>query len=333
MFVAKYEYGPHKQASLKAHQDGTLFSFILTLNEPDVDFLGGGTRFIHHHQTISTVDSSNEDGQNRGSGSGSGVVYRPSEVGTAIAFCGKQLHEGVPVTSGVRYILTGFCEYNNCDRAGSHESFLEEYDPRWDGTTLTNISPFVSYSVYLCKFIDLSATEALPYTHTFINTLSIVTLRFLSVLVGLAAASGIRTGDILRGIYITTEGGYDLLIPTKDLPIEQVYNAVAKSVSMGATGPILRIVVERSLEEDWTPNSNEEEDGDGDDEATKPLPYPHLPLSLHPLGSKRNRPTQSVYGNDHCAERILAAYIKANALRLCSTGSCWALDDLLKPIS
>jgi hypothetical protein len=189
--------------------------------------------------------------------------------------------------------------------------------------------------IYVSLLVYISATEALPYIHTFIDTtLSIVTLRFLSVCVGLAAASGIRTGDILRGIYITTEGGYDLLIPTKDLPIEQVYNAVAKSVSMGATGPILRIVVERSLEEDWTPNSNEEEeDGDGDDEATKPLPYPHLPLSLHPLGSKRNRPTQSVNGNDHCAERILAAYIKANALRLCSTGSCWALDDLLKPIS
>eukprot|EP01035_Chromulina_nebulosa_P026873 gene26873-35245_t len=48
MFVAKYEYGPDKQASLKAHEDGTLFSFILTLNEPDVDFFGGGTRFLHH---------------------------------------------------------------------------------------------------------------------------------------------------------------------------------------------------------------------------------------------------------------------------------------------
>ena len=158
MFVAKYEYGPHKQVSLKAHQDGTLFSFILTLNEPDVDFLGGGTRFLHHHRPNSRGDSTSPthgvgevgcSGGSSGGGSttgsvssgggggtsGSGVVYRPSDVGTAIAFCGKQLHEGVPVTSGVRYILTGFCEYNNCDRAGSHESFLEDYDPRWDGTS------------------------------------------------------------------------------------------------------------------------------------------------------------------------------------------------------
>ncbi len=161
----------------------------------------------------------------------------------------------------------------------------------------------------------------------------------MSTPLGLAAASGIRTGDILRGIYISTDDGDDLLIPTKGLPIEQVYNAVAKSVSIGATGPILRIVVERRLE-DWTPNrrgeeekedENEKADRNGDDETTKPLPYPHLPLSLHPLGSE-NRPSRSLNGNDHFAERILAAYIKENALRLCSTGSCWALDDLLKPI-
>ena len=129
MFVAKYEYGPDKQSSLKAHQDGTLFSFILTLNEPDVDFFGGGTRFLE--EAPRKHSQSKEEGG--GGGGGGGVVYRPTEVGTGIVFCGKQLHEGVSVTGGVRYILTGFCEYNNCDRVGSHESFLEDYDPRWDG--------------------------------------------------------------------------------------------------------------------------------------------------------------------------------------------------------
>lgn len=159
---------------------------------------------------------------------------------------------------------------------------------------------------------------------------------------------------MLRGIYITTESGHELLIPTKDLPIEQIYNAIGKCLSRNgggggggngddAAGPTVRIVVERSLENNWTPEDVPQEEEDDEDTTatttttttttTKPLPYPHLPLSLHPLGSKMNRSSESINGKDHYAERILAAYIKANAFRLCSTGSCWALDDLLRPIA
>lgn len=112
MFIAKYEYAPGKQHKLDAHQDGTPFSFVITLNQPDEDFSGGGTRFV------------DEDG-------GKGVIYRPSHAGSAITFFGKKMHEGVAVTKGVRYILTGFCEYDNED--GSHDSFMSNYDYRWDG--------------------------------------------------------------------------------------------------------------------------------------------------------------------------------------------------------
>lgn len=44
MFIAKYIAG--QQAGLKAHKDGTPWSFVITLNEPDVEFEGGGTRFV-----------------------------------------------------------------------------------------------------------------------------------------------------------------------------------------------------------------------------------------------------------------------------------------------
>lgn len=92
MFIAKYECGPGKQSSLKAHQDGTLFSFIVTLNEPDVEFSGGGTRFLDLEMNGQEADS--------GVSKDRGVVYRPLTVGAALAFCGKQFHEGVPVTRG-----------------------------------------------------------------------------------------------------------------------------------------------------------------------------------------------------------------------------------------
>jgi hypothetical protein len=112
MFIAKYQFAPDRQRSLAPHQDGSQFSFVLTLNEPDVDFTGGGTRFIA------------ED-----------ALYRPGR-GNGIIFSGKQLHEGVALTGGTRYILTGFCSYDPED--GSHESYLLSYDPRWDGRLVSS---------------------------------------------------------------------------------------------------------------------------------------------------------------------------------------------------
>jgi hypothetical protein len=42
------------------------------------------------------------------------------------------VHAGVPITSGVRYILTGFCNYKN--KNTDHEVFMSSYDPYYDGS-------------------------------------------------------------------------------------------------------------------------------------------------------------------------------------------------------
>ena len=124
MFIAKYEFSAGKQSSLAAHQDGTPFSFVLSLNQADVDFEGGGTRFVH------------EEG-------GRGRIYRPLESGSGIIFSGRKLHEGVAVTRGVRYILTGFCEYYPED--GTHVSYLANYEPQFDGKKESTPFSFIEF--------------------------------------------------------------------------------------------------------------------------------------------------------------------------------------------
>jgi predicted 2-oxoglutarate/Fe(II)-dependent dioxygenase YbiX len=106
MFIAKYEFAEGKQTSLKPHVDGTPWSFVIVLNDPGADFDGGGTRFIDD-----------------------GVTYRPANVGSAIAFSGKNMHEGVAITRGIRYILTGFCTYTDKSDQ-THEAFMQCYDAR-----------------------------------------------------------------------------------------------------------------------------------------------------------------------------------------------------------
>ncbi len=88
MFIAKYDgNSANAQKSLEAHEDGSEFSFIIALND---DFFGGGTRFIEKQETVKL------------------------KKGDAIIFCGQTKHAGVAVTSGVRYILTGFINYGHC---------------------------------------------------------------------------------------------------------------------------------------------------------------------------------------------------------------------------
>ena len=65
------------QASLGAHWDESCFSFVVQLNDLS-EFSGGGTKFAHSSEAISVA---------------------PGEV---LCFCGYNLHEGVPITEGVR---------------------------------------------------------------------------------------------------------------------------------------------------------------------------------------------------------------------------------------
>lgn len=77
LFLIRYTEG--KQNGLVEHKDGSLFSFVIPLND---DFEGGGTRL-------------------------NGRVHS-SPIGEALIFCGQQDHSGVPISRGTRYVLAGF---------------------------------------------------------------------------------------------------------------------------------------------------------------------------------------------------------------------------------
>lgn len=82
IFIVKYD--AKKQKELELHQDGSEFSFILALNQ---DFEGGGTYFpfLNKHIKLKTGD--------------------------CLIFSGQNEHQGVTISSGKRYILTGFIHY------------------------------------------------------------------------------------------------------------------------------------------------------------------------------------------------------------------------------
>lgn len=110
LFVVKYEFQEGHQVGLPPHVDGTPWSFVIALNDC-TEYAGGGTRFIE-----------------------SQVTYRPQKAGSAVLFSGKNLHEGVALTGGMRYILTGFCEYvHNCSELSPQEAFMKTYDAIHDG--------------------------------------------------------------------------------------------------------------------------------------------------------------------------------------------------------
>jgi hypothetical protein len=81
LFIAKYEYDSMKQSGLNEHEDGSPWSFVIPLNALSA-FTGGGTQFVYL-----------KDG-----------LFRPS-IGKSVMFNGKNRHSGVPITSGIRYII------------------------------------------------------------------------------------------------------------------------------------------------------------------------------------------------------------------------------------
>lgn len=87
LFIVKYKYPKYPnnnnkktQVSLQQHTDDDDFSFVITLND---SFTGGGTKF-------------------------KGMPTIQTNVGDVLIFCGKHKHQGVPITSGTRYIIAGF---------------------------------------------------------------------------------------------------------------------------------------------------------------------------------------------------------------------------------
>jgi len=83
-FVVKYEMG-HQQ-ELNAHHDSSSYSINIALNTQNVDFTGGGTRFIKQDTTVQ--------------GKKGWVIIHPGRL--------THYHEGLPITSGKRFIFVSF---------------------------------------------------------------------------------------------------------------------------------------------------------------------------------------------------------------------------------
>uniref|UniRef100_A0A0N5AT88 procollagen-lysine 5-dioxygenase n=1 Tax=Syphacia muris TaxID=451379 RepID=A0A0N5AT88_9BILA len=85
MFVVRYK--PDEQPSLQPHHDASTYSVDIPLNKRGVDFHGGGVKFTRYNCTVDA-----------------------DEVGYPLMFPGRltHLHEGLPTTSGTRYIAVSF---------------------------------------------------------------------------------------------------------------------------------------------------------------------------------------------------------------------------------
>ena len=71
---------------LQPHHDSATYSFVITLNTPGIDFTGGGTRFIKQKVTIQ--------------GKKGWCTIHPGKL--------THYHEGLPITSGKRFIMVSF---------------------------------------------------------------------------------------------------------------------------------------------------------------------------------------------------------------------------------
>lgn len=85
-FVVKYEMG--KQQKLSPHHDSSTYSINITLNNQGIDFTGGGTRFIKQNVTVE--------------GKRGWALIHPGRL--------THYHEGLPITSGKRYIFVSFVD-------------------------------------------------------------------------------------------------------------------------------------------------------------------------------------------------------------------------------
>ena len=103
LFIVKYSVAENGQSYLKPHRDRSPFSFVVSLND---EYSGGGTFFPQLNE-----------------------LWKPA-MGGALIFHGQSLHGGEKVTSGTRYIATGFVEYKN----DSHNAFMKNYLEETDGT-------------------------------------------------------------------------------------------------------------------------------------------------------------------------------------------------------
>lgn len=109
-FIVQYDHGDHgpRFSSLKLHEDESLISITITLNDM-AEYKGGGL-FIS-----STGDLLNGD------------------AGTVLCFAGGLIHGGYPVSAGTRWILTAFL-YADSNQSGRPPGYtlreIEKFVPR-----------------------------------------------------------------------------------------------------------------------------------------------------------------------------------------------------------
>nr|XP_021187543.2 procollagen-lysine,2-oxoglutarate 5-dioxygenase isoform X1 [Helicoverpa armigera] len=86
-FVVRYR--PDEQPSLRPHHDSSTYTINLALNTPNVDFEGGGCRFIRYNCSV-----------------------RDTKLGWLLMHPGRltHYHEGLSVTKGTRYIMISFVD-------------------------------------------------------------------------------------------------------------------------------------------------------------------------------------------------------------------------------
>ena len=83
VFIVRYAH--ESQTALELHTDAGDISFMVALSHPGIDYDSGGTFF----EELDDV-----------------VMLQKGEM---ILFNAKLFHSGVPITSGRRYLLVGFC--------------------------------------------------------------------------------------------------------------------------------------------------------------------------------------------------------------------------------
>ena len=87
-FVIKYDAALGKGSKLRTHKDNSDISFILLISDPS-EFQGGGTFFHAINKTIYL------------------------EQGEALIFNGQLVHEAIPITTGKRFVISGFITFTD----------------------------------------------------------------------------------------------------------------------------------------------------------------------------------------------------------------------------
>ncbi len=83
----RYRVG--EQENLKPHHDASTYTLNIALNKPDIDFQGGGVKFLRYNCSV-----------------------LKTKLGWAVIHPGRltHFHEGLKITSGTRYIMVSFID-------------------------------------------------------------------------------------------------------------------------------------------------------------------------------------------------------------------------------